>query len=48
MPVTTVRAAVAAIEKWSGRGIVPSTIHITVDALTTLRRFIEPTVAEGD
>ncbi len=42
VPITTVRAAVSAIERWSRRGIPPSRIHTTMDPLVTLRRFIEP------
>ena len=41
-PVTTVRAAVSAIEQWSSDGHSPSKIYMT-NPLTTLRRFIEPT-----
>ncbi|HEX2272410.1 MAG TPA: DUF4304 domain-containing protein [Acidimicrobiales bacterium] len=42
MPVTTVRAAISAIEEWRHRGFTPSTIYTTLDPLVMLRRFVEP------
>ncbi len=42
VPITTVRAAISAIEQWSSQGIPPSRIYMTMDPLVSLRRFIEP------
>lgn len=41
--VTTIRAAISAIEQWSARGLKPSTSHVSIDPLTALRRLIERT-----
>jgi hypothetical protein len=45
-PIDTVSAAIAAIESWVALGLTPSTIHIAVDPLVTLRRFVEGTEAK--
>ena len=46
LPVTTVRAAISAIEQWTNRGFIPSTTYTTLDPLVILRRFIEPDQTE--